>query len=365
MNEKLPQRELAAQYRREALALLDEGKKEEGIALLIRADRLHDAEAAYHLGVMLLQGVITLKEGDSFSRGMEFLQRAAAKGVVNARSLINRICEERYSRAIQTRSKQLAESEGRLRDFDGSEIRIDRKGLLVPVDAVLEYRDGSAVLVLSANISFLLDDELPDPKGFRNAVLAGIRQWQGTYQVFGGQTLRVEIHLTTEQRLLDSVMVVPVSDDLKSMVSSMEAKFGGEKATAMLGSGRSFATIGVRKWSVRSPKVICIQSKDQQFTDLAEIRDVAKHEFGHVLGLGDLYASAEDHLSGVEKGQFPELDCYYISNLEYNLVMCDHHGPISNNDIEMVVLAFSENRMQLYQTKKNKEVCSYALGRGN
>ena len=45
--------------------------------------------------------------------------------------------------------------------------------------------------------------------------------------------------------------------------------------------------------------------------------------------------------------------------------MCDHHGPISNNDIEMVILAFRENKMQLFQKQKSKDKESEALGKGN
>lgn len=92
---------------------------------------------------------------------------------------------------------------------------------------------------------------------------------------------------------------------------------------------------------------------------------MAKHEFGHALGLGDLYASAVDSLSGVEKGTYAELDSYVINDKFYNLVMCDHHGPISNNDIEMVVLAFRENKMQLFQLGRLKGKISSALGKGN
>ena len=92
---------------------------------------------------------------------------------------------------------------------------------------------------------------------------------------------------------------------------------------------------------------------------------VTKHEFGHALGLGDLYASAVDSLSGVEKGTYAELDSYVINDKFYNLVMCDHHGPISNNDIEMVILAFRENKMQLFQPSRLKGKISSALGKGN
>ena len=58
---------------------------------------------------------------------------------------------------------------------------------------------------------------------------------------------------------------------------------------------------------------------------------------------------------------------YYLNNEDkfYNLVMCDHHGPISNNDVEMVVLAFKENKMQFYQPSRLKGKISKALGKGN
>jgi hypothetical protein len=106
-------------------------------------------------------------------------------------------------------------------------------------------------------------------------------------------------------------------------------------------------------------------SVEDDFDDYEEIKHVAKHEFGHTLGLGDLYASAKDSLEGVEKGSFIELDGYAIQDRFYNLVMCDHHGPISNNDIEMVVLAFSKNKEQLYQPGELKRKISSALGKGN
>ena len=37
----------------------------------------------------------------------------------------------------------------------------------------------------------------------------------------------------------------------------------------------------------------------------------------------------------------------------------------SNNDIEMIVLAYKENKMQLYQPEKIKGEISDALGKGN
>ena len=92
---------------------------------------------------------------------------------------------------------------------------------------------------------------------------------------------------------------------------------------------------------------------------------MAKHEFGHVLGLGDLYFSPKDGLYGVQKDEYPELESYRINDRMFYLVMCDHHAPVSNNDIEMVILAFSENRKQNYQMQKGKGEISKALGKGN
>jgi hypothetical protein len=128
---------------------------------------------------------------------------------------------------------------------------------------------------------------------------------------------------------------------------------------------RSFSGLGVKRWSVKSRKIIVIQSEDGRFRDYGEIMHVAKHEFGHVLGLGDLYCSPGDGLEGVPEGAYEETDKDHVFDRVYNLVMCDHHGPISNNDIEMVVLAFSENCMQNYQKSNLGQKISEALGKGN
>ena len=47
------------------------------------------------------------------------------------------------------------------------------------------------------------------------------------------------------------------------------------------------------------------------------------------------------------------------------MVMCDENAPVSNNDVEMVVLAFSENRFQRFQPDNTGKKISDALGKGN
>ena len=55
-----------------------------------------------------------------------------------------------------------------------------------------------------------------------------------------------------------------------------------------------------------------------------------------------------------------------INDKFYNLVMCDHHGPISNNDIEMVVLAFRENKVdhhtaEAFKSETGVDIKTYNL----
>ena len=86
---------------------------------------------------------------------------------------------------------------------------------------------------------------------------------------------------------------------------------------------------------------------------------------GTHLVLGIYIAVSPMGLQVLRKARFFETDSYYVTDQIYNLVMSDHHGPISNNDIEMVVLAFSKNRFQNYQRRKARDKISEALGKGN
>ena len=84
-----------------------------------------------------------------------------------------------------------------------------------------------------------------------------------------------------------------------------------------------------------------------------------------MLGLGDLYASETDGLEGVEPAAYDEVDCFRLFGRTYHLVMCDPTAPVSNNDIEMVLLAFSRNRFQRFQKDSTGNQLSEALGKGN
>ena len=359
----------------------DPAQRLEGIRLLDQASREGDAEAMYILGVEMLRGRLKPKDGDRVQGGLALLEGASFGGYLQARSILNKICESRYrakmketagNRTGNTTLAGAPEAHGPLRGFDGKVLKIDRKGIFTPVDAELACRGGENVLTLSANIHFLYafgedEEKAFDRQLFESAVLCGFGDWQGDYEVFGGQKVRVEIRLSRKDRWIDSVHVIPVTGELQK---SMERVFSwmpeGEarkRSESTIRSSRSFAAAG-RRWTVNSGKSIWMQSVDG-FRNADELRSVARHEFGHVLGLGDLYACEEDGLAGVEAGRYPELAGFHLFDRMYYLVMCDHHAPVSNNDIEMVLLAFSENKFQRFQPDKQGTKVSDALGAGD
>ena len=353
------------------IALLENGIKEKnketqdrGISLLLKSHKDGDAEATAWIGLFLYNGLIDLSSSDPQSEGINLLYYSAKMGCLKARAILNRLCVERYQDKMGYESIS-SNSSGPLVDFEGKRIRIDRHGLFTPVDARLKYDNGINRLTFSLNLTFI-DDDLKNPSLFEKTVMAGIKEWEGEYTVFGGQHLEVVIELTSEFRLTDTVSVLAIGDKIETKMRRTADVFGSESAkknyASILQDKRSAALGGMRGWSTRSLKCIYICSENGKFDDLYEIKHVAKHEFGHVLGLGDLYEEEDDGRPGVEKGSYPELDGFHICDRFYNLVMCDHHGPISNNDIEMVVLAYRENKMQLYQNSKN---ISKALGKGN
>ena len=265
-----------------------------------------------------------------------------------------------------------SEYTGPLVGFDGKEIKINRTSKRIPVKAKLEYIDGVNLLTITANLRFANRKGL-SPESFakvKDAMIRGMKAWEGDYQVFGGQRLKVWVRITENPHIYDRVNVVFMTDRLKKNLTRAATPVNlvdSGKTKEKINGNRSFAMwVGLRReWACGARKIIYLKSKSGEFNELHELYHVTKHEFGHLLGLGDLYPLAEEKMPGVEKGTYPELDAYATSNNRYFLVMCDHHGPVTNNDIEMVVLAFATNRMQLYQKSKEKGVLSEALGKGN
>ena len=314
-----------------------------------------DPEARYVLGMLLWA-----KEAEPVALRprvpyLQLLWQAASDGHAQARQTLDKCCTLRCPR------QEL--HDGCLKDHRGAPLQINRIGPLMPVKVQLQRLQGENVLTIRAKIAFFYTTEPEDRLRFEMSVVEGICAWEGTYAAFGGK-VRLQVELECSKYLLGSVVVMPMMEQVWSETRDLAAKLlpgkKREKAMDLLDHRRSFASSGL-KWGLRNSRFIVIQDGSGTFTDRDMIRDVAKHEFGHVLGLGDLYKSPSDGYPGVPFGTHPVLDAYSIRNGLYNLVMCDHRGPISGKDVEMVMLAFREGRMQLYQKVKPKDRISEAL----
>lgn len=341
----------------------------EGLCLLKQAFESNDPEAAFIIGKLTLDGYLEPKNGNREETAMKQLAVASEMGSLQAKVLLNELCSKRYEKDFYTvRDKSSAHP---LVDFDGEVIKIDESGNRIPVDAKLEFDGTKNHLTFSLNLFFEDMVLVKNPEQFRDAVIEGIKEWEGDYSVFGGQPLKVSIEVTTEDRSNDSVHVYLFNEEVMGFMERLTRIFAVNKnSTAFQNSERivnaknSFAFTG-RKWKVSSKKTICIVQDENDDNVFTKIKEKTKHEFGHVLGLGDLYKDSGQGLTGVEKGEYLELDSFHINKNLYQLIMCTNHGVISNNDIEMIILAFRENAMQVYQKQRGIKKVSEALGQGN
>jgi len=352
-----------------AMTLLDMKEQEamgEAIQLLNEASLNKYPPAQYMIYRLLCMGYIKLEkeEIDAEEHMTALLWESAKSGYFFSRMALAKLCEDR-SEEYQSK---IPEKEGELTDFDGKKIVINRQGLLTPVDAVLTYENGRNILTFTLDLC-LIKEKGEEYKKIYNAVCKGIKEWEGEYRVFGGQQLDVRINIEDEDNVFDTVYILPLdatssnylAENIKMLKVNDELK---QRAIKQYETHRSFANLGL-KWTVTSRKLIVIQTGEDGFNDVQKIQRIARHEFGHILGLGDIYEDKAYGLEGIPKGTYRELDGYYVTQKIYHLVMSDSYGPITNNDIEMIVLAFSENAMQRYQKEKLKGKISKALGRGN
>ncbi len=339
-----------------------------GINLLKHASRMGSPDAAFMVGKLVWEGYIKPKKGATKDEALKMLFLASSKGSLQAKVMLNEICTERYNEKFG--KVQASEGQqGPLTDLDGNKIKIRRKGLRTPIDAKLKYENGKNILTFKANVNIISGDDEQPSEEVRKAVLDGMQEWAGEYSVFGGQQLTVVIDVVEKTGLLDTINVFIMDEGIRRMMQQVADAFSVVKGKsfakdihALLESERSFEA-QAKEWSTKGRKSIFVRCNQEN--DYDRIQASVKHEFGHALGLGDLYYEKAKGFEGVTKGTYEELDAYHISDKLYHLVMCNNHGAISNNDIEMIVLAFSENEMQRYQSTDWNYDVSKALGKGN
>lgn len=258
-----------------------------------------------------------------------------------------------------------------LEDFDGNIILIDpayAEGNAV--NAELVYGGSVPELNIVLNVRFICIDNsdgklIPIMNQFEAEekmmkAIAGFKKWEGDYTVFGGQSVRVNVTIkqsvTLSQRIIEPILQVM---DIY-LVNNL-------RDNAMTWGGKNF--LG---WKPQNK----FPFRKFMFIDRFEV-DVFKHELGHALGVGDAY---EAHyiknlydMDGVEYSKYPDLDSYpKNADGTPNMVM-NNNGPVRDNDIEMVILAFFTGERQNYQEESSENLkwlsgtgnISKALGRGN
>ena len=253
-----------------------------------------------------------------------------------------------------------------LTGLNGKPVKIKKTGAIYPVDVELSSETGENVLLISSKInfidSFMADSEAPAE--WKTAVLDGMRDWSGEYRVFGNQPLNVVVQVEESDKIMDTVFVFCIDEQAGKDLRDTYGKLNLKKAEQLMAEDRSFASAGFPAfgWKAYLPRFVYMLNSTLE--DFEYARRVAKHEFGHILGLGDLYKDLSLGLSGVDGLLFEDIKPYYKGDGFFDMVMCNS-GPVTNNDIEMVLLAFQTNRFQNYQKCKEKDKVSAAVGKGN
>lgn len=250
-----------------------------------------------------------------------------------------------------------------LEDFHGKPIIIDPKySSGNPVNVKLEYKGDITYLHIEANVFYMgwdfsnifLSMEMGEFNSRKEKVKEGIEKWAGEYQVFGNQKIRVYVNVVEKDTAI-TVGTGTIGAIKINLIKNIDFanSLGGDR---LLG------------WKPKSMKMMNIGWDDV---------DIYKHEFGHSLGLGDAYShlwfKKIYELHGVNPSLYEDLD-KYPKNADGSIDMVmNNNGPVRDNDIEMVLLAFSTGKRQNYQ-KESDDIWKYltgtgeiseALGRGN
>ena len=255
-----------------------------------------------------------------------------------------------------------------IKGFDGKTISIDKKGLFYPVSMELYEKSGKNYLDICVRAFFAttFEDEDLDIEDWKECIFRGFKEWGGEYTVFGGQQLTVTV--TTIEADFPNIDTIPIlcfsEEKAKEFIAQYAASSNSAEIEKILLSQRSFSTTmieGIVAWSSILPRYIVLMPT--AFDTAHVLQRTAKHEFGHILGLGDSYKDETLGYTGV--GMYHDILPYQLGQGGFNMVM-DNCGPVRNNDIEMVILAFFTNQFQEFQSHKNATShISNALGRGD
>lgn len=286
--------------------------------------------------------------------------------------------------------EHLLEKLQRLEDFRNEVIDIDVSG---PVDARLTWENGKNILRLSVKVAFI---GMPTGAALWNQAtaltaqklqtrkrdaLAGFKDWAGQYKVFDDQDVQVEVTTQEVSGGGDSCVVVKLLTE-EDLTRIREEVIFGEQVAKGLSRSVVLSAWGdgaesfwdnfnparyLVDWNHDISKLMFLGPK----TTSQENREKAMHEFGHPLGLGDMYSdnSWPIAMDGVDASMvklFLGLEAYatkdatgQITNIDG--VMFDHGKKPIGKDIEMVILAFQTGQRQNFQKQGGFGAISEAL----
>ena len=80
--------------------------------------------------------------------------------------------------------------------------------------------------------------------------------------------------------------------------------------------------------------------------------------------MGSVYRDIRKGMQGIHVTSQEDLKHHYLGYHRFNCVM-ESGGPVTNNDIEMVILAFYKEEYQQYQLVRGRGKISEAVGNGD
>ena len=266
----------------------------------------------------------------------------------------------------------------RLEDFHNKIINLDFKGEQYPIEVWLEWKNGKNILHIHPKIIFIGNNlQYQSGTSSEQLVIKGFEQWAGDYKVFysageGKQDLKVLCEPKIKFHAEDKFDV----NDKKTVGLRVHLSKYSEKSEYTNEYELSNTIPLLSGWSQENPadRMILYSAKrisEDNFKpyDSEQFMHIAKHEFGHVVGIKDAYtyegsdieqyyAQYSDLKEDVKQTNQEWLD----ENGHVNMAM-NNNGPILNNDIEMMILAWQTGKEQYFHLSNGGEEISEALGR--
>lgn len=270
----------------------------------------------------------------------------------------------------------------RLEDFHNKVISLSFKGDQYPVEVELKWMLGKNILIIHPKVKFSFvngDLEKKIQKDYfdirKKETLKAFEEWSGKYErVFktqeGAQSVIVECNPeeATEGKALEVNIIVDIE--------------------RIIHAAGTTETLSKKDWSPKEASFMNLYL-DDYITTITKtdknhryyMKSVSKHEFGHVLGLMDAYwlSSPKDRDVSQPKDyeSYPdikeEIEAGILSQAEITIagetmpftrmVMNDMYGNISNNDIEMLILAWQKGQSQYYFPIGSDTETSEAMGK--